>query len=134
MRVDKMTLAALEATLQSYDQEKAEEIPVIGMLSAGKDVLYQKAALLAGLLAEAGISADIVPTEGRVGDGSIPHQSLPSYAIALGGNVEALEETLRLGLQPIIGRIHEGRYLLDVRTLFESDFSVIVEALKEALL
>ena len=134
MRVDKMTLAALEATLQSYDQEKAEEIPVIGMLSAKEDALHQKAELLASLLAEAGIAADIVPTEGRVGGGSVPNQSLPSYAIALGGNVEALEETLRLGLQPIIGRIHEGRYLLDVRTLFESDFSVIVEALKEALL
>ena len=134
MRVDKMTLAALEATLQSYDQEKAEEIPVIGMLSAKEDALHQKAELLASLLAEAGIAADIVPTEGRVGGGSVPNQSLPSYAIALGGNVEALEETLRLGLQPIIGRIHEGRYLLDVRTLFESDFSVIVEALKEARL
>ena len=134
MRVDKMTLAALEATLQSYDQEKAEEIPVIGMLSAKEDALHQKAELLASLLAEAGIAADIVPTEGRVGGGSVPNQSLPSYAIALGGNVEALEETLRLGLQPIIGRIHEGRYLLDVRTLFESDFPVIVEALKEARL
>ena len=134
MRVDKMTLAALEATLQSYDQDKAEEIPIIGMLSAKEDALHQKAELLASLLAEAGIAADIVPTEGRVGGGSVPNQSLPSYAIAPGGNVEALEETLRLGLQPIIGRIHEGRYLLDVRTLFESDFSVIVEALKEALL
>ena len=134
MRVDKMTLAALEATLQSYEQGAAEEIPVIGMLSAREDALHQKAALLANLLTEAGIAAEIVPTEGRVGGGSVPNQSLPSYAIALGGNVEALEETLRLGLQPIIGRIHEGRYLLDVRTLFESDFSVIVEALKEALL
>ena len=134
MRVDKMTLAALEATLQSYDQEQAEEIPVIGMLSAKEDALHQKAALLASLLTEAGISADIVPTEGRVGGGSVPNQSLPSYAIALDGNVEALEENLRLGIQPIIGRIHEGRYLLDVRTLFEADFPVIVEALKEARL
>ena len=134
MRVDKMTLAALEATLQSYDQNKAEEIPVIGMLSAKPDQLHQKAALLANLLTEAGISADIVPTEGRVGGGSVPNQSLPSYAVALDGNVEALEEKLRLGIQPIIGRIHDGRYLLDVRTLFETDFPVIAEALKEALL
>ena len=134
MRVDKMTLAALEATLQSYDQNHAEEIPVIGMLSAGEDALHQKATLLANLLTDAGISADIVPTEGRVGGGSVPNQSLSSYAIALDGNVEALEEKLRMGLQPIIGRIHEGRYLLDVRTLFEADFPVIVEALKEAVL
>jgi L-seryl-tRNA(Ser) seleniumtransferase len=104
------------------------------MLSAKEDALHQKAALLASLLAEAGIAADIVPTEGRVGGGSVPNQSLVSYAIALDGNVEALEEKLRLGIQPIIGRIHEGRYLLDVRTLFEADFPVIVEALKEARL
>jgi L-seryl-tRNA(Ser) seleniumtransferase len=134
MRVDKMTLAALEATLQSYEQGAAEEIPVIGMLSAREDALHQKAALLANLLTEAGIAAEIVPTEGRVGGGSVPNQSLPSYAVALDGNVEALEEKLRLGMQPIIGRIHEGRYLLDVRTLFEADFPVIVEALKEAVL
>ena len=134
MRVDKMTLAALEATLQSYEQGAAEEIPVIGMLSAREDALHQKAALLANLLTEAGIAADIVPTEGRVGGGSVPNQILPSYAVALDGNVEALEEKLRLGMQPIIGRIHEGRYLLDVRTLFEADFPVILEALKEAVL
>ena len=134
MRVDKMTLAALEATLQSYEQGAAEEIPVIGMLSAKEDALRQKAALLARLLTEAGISVDIVPTEGRVGGGSVPNQSLPSYAIALDGNVEALEEKLRLGIQPIIGRIHEGQYLLDVRTLFEKDFPIILEALKEAAL
>ena len=134
MRVDKMTLAALEATLQSYEQGAAEEIPVIGMLSAKEDALRQKAALLARLLTEAGISVDIVPTEGRVGGGSVPNQSPPSYAIALDGNVEALEEKLRLGIQPIIGRIHEGRYLLDVRTLFEKDFPIILEALKEAAL
>ena len=57
-----------------------------------------------------------------------------SFAVAFSQDVNKLEQTLRLGATPIIGRIHEGRYLLDVRTLFESDFSVIVEALKEALL
>ena len=134
MRVDKMTLAALEATLQSYEHGAAEEIPVIGMLSAKPEALHQKAALLANLLTEAGIAAEIVPTEGRVGGGSVPNQSLPSYAVALDGNVEALEEKLRSGVQPIIGRIHEGRYLLDVRTLFEADFPVIVDALREAVL
>ena len=50
------------------------------------------------------------------------------------GDVNALEEKLRLGTIPIIGRIHEGKYLLDVRTLFEADFPTIVEAVKEASL
>ena len=134
MRVDKMTLAALEATLYSYENGTEEEIPVISMLAATEDTLQKKAERLAGLLHRAGIAAEIVPTEGRVGGGSVPNHALPSYAVALGRNVNALEKNLRTGLRPIVGRIHEGRYLLDVRTLFEEDFPTIVEALKEALL
>lgn len=134
MRVDKMTLAALEATLQSYENEQEEEIPVISMLAAKPEVLQRKAEKLAALLHNAGIEAEIVPTEGRVGGGSVPNHSLPSYAVAFDREVNALEEKLRLGIQPIVGRIHEGNYLLDVRTLFEEDFPTIVEALKEAVL
>ena len=132
MRVDKMTLAALEATLRSYETGNADEIPVIGMLSVSQENLKDKAEQLAALLAEAGMEVEIVPTEGRVGGGSVPNHSLPSYAVAFTGNVNALEEQLRTGLQPIIGRIHEGKYLLDVRTLFAEDFPTIVKALKEA--
>ena len=133
MRVDKMTLAALEATLRSYENATEEEIPIIGMLAAEPEILRLKAEKLAAMLDSMGIQAEIVPTESRVGGGSVPNHSLPSYAVAFSGNVNTLEETLRLGLRPIIGRIHEGKYLLDVRTLFEADFSTIVEALKEAV-
>ena len=62
----------------------------------------------------------------------MPNQILPSYAVAFERDVNKLEETLRKGIRPIIGRIHEGRYLLDVRTLLESDFEIIVEAVREA--
>ena len=134
MRVDKMTLAALEATLRSYEAGNAEEIPVIGMLAAEPETLYRKAQQLAAMLEAAGIDTEIIATEGRVGGGSVPNHILPSYAVAFSGEVTTLEEKLRLGLQPIIGRIHEGKYLLDVRTLFEADFPVIAEAVKEALL
>ena len=132
MRVDKMTLAALEATLRSYETDNADEIPVIGMLSASREALQEKAGKLAAILAEAGIETEIIPTEGRVGGGSVPNHILPSYAVAFTGDVNTLEEKLRLGIIPILGRIHEGKYLLDVRTLFESDFPAIVAALKEA--
>jgi len=92
----------------------------------------EKAEHLASLLNQAGVSCEIVPTEGRVGGGSVPNQSLASWAVALSGNVDALEEKLRLGNPPIIGRIHEGNFLLDVRTLWEEDFPLLVNALKEA--
>lgn len=132
MRVDKMTLAALEATLQSYEKN-CEEIPVISMLAATEEALQEKAEKLAAMLHSTGIDAEILPTEGRVGGGSVPNHALPSYAVAFGNDVSILEEKLRTGLHPIIGRIHEGKYLLDVRTLFEEDFPAIVEALKEAV-
>ena len=132
MRVDKMTLAALEATLRSYEADNADEIPVIGMLSASREALQEKAGKLAAMLAEAGIETEILSTEGRVGGGSVPNHSLPSYSVAFTGDVTALEAKLRLGATPIIGRIREGKYLLDVRTLFEADFSTIVEAIQEA--
>ena len=133
MRVDKMTLAALEATLSSYENDRSEEIPVLSMLSASPEELKSKAALLSSMLASAGIRADVIPTEGRVGGGSAPNHSLPSYAVALAGDVNALEEKLRLGLHPIVGRIHDGLYLLDVRTLLEEEFPTIVEAVREAM-
>ena len=132
MRVDKMTLAALEATLRNYETGNADEIPVISMLSVSQEDLREKAEQLSALVAEAGMEAEIVSTEGRVGGGSVPNHALPSYAVTFGGNVNALEEKLRTGLHPIIGRIHEGKYLLDVRTLFVEDFTTIVSALKEA--
>ena len=132
MRVDKMTLTALEATLRSYENGTEEEIPVIGMLAASPEDLRFKAEQLSVLLAKAGMETEIVSTEGQVGGGSVPNHNLPSYAVAFTGEVNALEEQLRTGLQPIIGRIHDGKYLLDVRTLFPEDFPAIVNALKEA--
>ena len=133
MRVDKMTLAALEETLRSYARCTETEIPVIGMLAAESHTLQAKAKRLQAMLGEAGISAEITPVDSRVGGGSVPNQDLPSYAVAFTGDVNKLEETLRLGMQPIIGRIHDGRYLLDVRTLWEEDFPVIVAAVREAM-
>ena len=133
MRVDKMTLAALEATLQSYEAGTEEEIPVIGMMAASPDALKEKARLLLAALDEAGIPAQLAETAGQVGGGSVPNQDLPSFAVAFDGNAVALEQKLRLGLHPIIGLIRSDRYLLDVRTLRTEDFPIIVEAVREAL-
>ena len=133
MRVDKMTLAALEATLRSYETGCLTEIPVLDMLSAPSETLRQKAETLAAMLRSSGVHVSVVPVNSQVGGGSVPNQNLPSFAVAHTGNVNALEKTLRLGLRPIIGRIHNDAYLLDVRTLWEEDFPVIAAAIKEAL-
>ena len=63
---------------------------------------------------------------------SISNQQHLAFCIGNMGDVNALEAQLRGGIVPIIGRIHEGKFLLDVRTLFEEDFPLIVQALREA--
>lgn len=133
MRVDKMTLAALEATLRSYADCLWNEVPTMAMLAASSDELKEKAGILLDQLRQAEVSAQLVAVEGQVGGGSVPTQTVPSWAVALEGDVEVLEKKLRLGENTIIGRIHDGKYLLDVRTIWMEDFPLIVRALKEAM-
>ena len=136
MRVDKMTLAALEATLRSYEAGKATaEIPTIAMLAVSQEELKAKAETLCAGLVAAGCNAEVVATEGQVGGGSVPTQMLKSFAVALvpkRGSVDEMEEKLRLGEPAIIGRINHDRYLLDVRTLKAMDYAEIIKAATEA--
>lgn len=129
LRVDKMTLASLEETLRLYEAGQAEHIPVIRMLTEKEKELELRAHIFARTLAEKGISVDILPCQSQVGGGSLPGVLLPSFAISPRGDAKALEEKLRGHEPPIIGRIHEGRFLLDVRTLWENDLSILAEAL-----
>ena len=133
MRVDKMTLAALEATLRSYADGIWNDIPTMAMLAASAVELKEKAGVLLDQLRQAGVEAKLVAVEGQVGGGSVPTQTMPSWAVALDGDVESLEKKLRLGENTIVGRIHDGKYLLDVRTIWVEDFPLIVRALKEAM-
>lgn len=138
MRVDKMTLAALEATLRSYAEgTELEEIPTLAMLGAKPEELRVRAESLCKLLADAGIDAEVQPEQDQVGGGSVPTQLLPTFVTAVRpktGSVDALEAAMRLRERPIIGRIAHERYLLDARTLREEDFACIVEALTETAL
>ena len=130
LRVDKMTLAVLEDTLRCYDSGRAQSIPVISMLTVEKEDLQRQAQYLADKLRASGVNADILPCESQVGGGSLPGVTLPSFAVSPRGDANAWEEKLRRIVPPIIGRIHEGRFLLDVRTLRPGDDSAIVNALE----
>ena len=138
MRVDKMTLAALEATLDTYlDPKRAEaEIPTLRMLAAEPAELRVRAENLYQLLREQGIACEVIPEQDQVGGGSVPTQLLPTWAVAVDPckvSVDGLEERLRKSAEPpIIGRIVRDRYLLDLRTLWDEDFAYITRAVKEA--
>lgn len=138
MRVDKMTLAALRATLYSYiDPDTAlREIPTLSMLGASLESLENKAQHLCQQLRDVGIGAEVMETEDQVGGGSAPLVLLPSRAVAVSPGkltVVELEERLRRRELPIIGRISQNHYLLDVRTLREEDFPIITDAAAEVL-
>ena len=130
LRADKMTIAALEATLRVYFDVKAaeREIPVLSMLSATKEELKERAEKLLELIRESGGKAEIVSCKSVAGGGSVPGLELPSYAVVpsvQGRSAEGLEKFLREQQLPIIGRIEEGKLLLDVRTIFEDDFEYV---------
>lgn len=132
MRVDKMTFAALEATLKKYRDEKValRDIPILNMISASKDDMLAKAERLAAALTAANpdLDIDIVPVEDQIGGGSAPMVRLPGYAVAVamaGRSAKSLERQLRKLDVPVVARIQNDQLLLCVRTIFDDEFELI---------
>jgi L-seryl-tRNA(Ser) seleniumtransferase len=127
--IDKLSLAALEATLQLYrDPALARrEIPVLAMLDADRATLDRRAQRLARATGGA-----VVEAVARVGGGALPLLELPGPAVALDGDPVALAAALRVGDPPLIGRIHAGRLLLDPRTLRDDEIDAAAAAVAAA--
>lgn len=125
LRIDKLSLAALEGTL--LDWRDGEAVPATAMLSAAPAELKGRAEALAAVLAPL-CPCRVVETQGEVGGGSRPGEALPAWAVALEPAGE-LEAFLRGWRVPILGRIHRGKLLLDVRTLLPGDGEEIAAAL-----
>jgi L-seryl-tRNA(Ser) seleniumtransferase len=125
LRSDKLTLAALEATLRLYlDPQRAlVEIPVLRMLAVPATDLRSRSRRLARRMAAAvGEAAriEVVAETSAVGGGALPLTELPGFAVAVAPqnlSVDALAARLRHGRPPVIGRIQEGRFLLNLRTV-----------------
>ncbi len=135
MRIDKLSLAALAATLSLYrEPERARrEIPVLAMLEASDELLSARAERLALGIGEA---ASVVAASARVGGGALPLLELAGPAVAIDPRVDdpvAVARSLRLGDPPVIARIHEGRVLLDPRTLAEEEVEAVIGAVSSAL-
>jgi len=135
MRVDKLTIAALGATLGIYRQpERAlSEIPTLAMITATEDVVRARCDILARALRDAGIGARVVGTSASVGAGAFPTRDIPSAGVALDGNATVIEELLRTGRTPIIGRISDGQFLLDLRSVPPAHDARLTSAVVRAL-
>ena len=138
MRVDKMTFAALEATLMKYRDPKValRDIPVLRMISASGEEMRQKAERLADTIMRTnpGLKLDIVPVEDQIGGGSAPMVRLPGWAVSVKDGMESADRTerkLRRADVPVIARINEDRLLLCVRTIADSELDIVADALKK---
>jgi L-seryl-tRNA(Ser) seleniumtransferase len=131
LRVDKLTLAALEATLLLYREPKRAmaEIPTLRMLGASVDDLRSRAkALSKGVT-----GAEVVESEANVGGGAFPAAVIPSVALAIRGEAKRLEQRLRLGDPAVIARVADDRVLIDLRTVAADDDGVLASAISAAL-
>jgi L-seryl-tRNA(Ser) seleniumtransferase len=137
LRADKMTLAGLEATLALYrDPARARaEIPVLAMLTCPADILERQARQLASWIASEWRPI-IAPGQSAVGGGSFPQATLPTWLVVLDpGSIgsDGLALRLRLGNPSIVTRVHEGKVVLDPRTLPEHALDRVAAALNDAI-
>lgn len=141
LRIDKLTLAALESTLQLYrDIPKAlAQIPTLRMLCHQLPEIEQRARNLADALAELkhkGLRTRVCNLPSRVGGGALPTIELPSCCVAAtiqGLSANAIDKALRSFDPPIIGRIENDLYIMDLRTVLEDEPELIVQAFQQLL-
>ena len=133
LRADKLTYAALEATLREYATGRAvETVPVARMISMAADEIGQRAAVVTARLAEAGIAADTIDGASTIGGGSAPESTLPTRLVAVALPAERLAAALRAGDPPLVARIQADRVVLDLRTVDPSHDSLVVELVVRA--
>ncbi|MBM7613856.1 L-seryl-tRNA(Sec) selenium transferase [Alkaliphilus hydrothermalis] len=139
-RVDKLTMAALEATLKYYlDEEEAiKKLPTLRMITETIEPIHQRAVALLNIILKENLDVDIKIKDdySQVGGGSLPLEKLPTKVLQLTSSklsVNQLEEGLRLNKTPIITRIQGDKLIIDLRTIKERDFPIICDALKKVL-
>ncbi len=134
VRVDKTALAGLEATLRLYrDPETAlREIPVLAMLSASLEVLRERAEMMAASISGAGVAAEVIETTSVVGGGTYPGVELESCGVRVDSKEEGadpLAARLRGACVPLVGRVEDGAFWIDLRTVLPWQDTVVVDLL-----
>ncbi len=131
LRPDKSTMAALEATLRLYRDPDAarREIPTLAMITADPATLRRRAARLKRKLGR----GDLVPGSSSVGGGAFPEAELATTLVALeASSCDDVLAALRRHQPPVIARAHEGKVVLDVRTIADDEFDIVADAVRQA--
>jgi L-seryl-tRNA(Ser) seleniumtransferase len=133
LRVDKLTYAALEATLLAYVKGEHDAIPAARMMRLSKEEIGRRAESIAKRIHSPVLLAELVDGESVIGGGAAPSAVLPTRLLAItceGSSANELSERLRASDPPIIARVEEGRVLLDLRTVFPEQDEVVTNGLK----
>jgi L-seryl-tRNA(Ser) seleniumtransferase len=131
LRLDKLTLAALEATLRLHADGQQAKIPTLRMMGQGQAQLAERAERLAAMI---GPPAQVEPSVGFTGGGTLPSAPIASMAVSLGvADPEGLAARLRVLPVPVIGRIARGTFLADVLTIEDDDIAAVAASVREAL-
>ena len=135
LRVDKVTLAGLGATLAHYERgEATRAVPVWRAIALAPEALAARARAWLAALGEAGAGCEVRESRSAVGGGSLPEVTLPTSVLALpGGNPDALLARLRAGDPPVVGRIEADRVVLDPRTVMPWEDEVVVRGVQAAI-
>ncbi len=141
LRIDKFTLAGLEAVLRLYynEADAVVNIPTLRMLTESASLVRKRADILYDLLADAGeeyAEISIMAVESRVGGGALPEHGIVSWAVALMPkkiSVASFEERLRCQKIPVIGRIEQNLFLLDMRTVQQHEITALADILLQVL-
>lgn len=132
LRVDKLTYAAVEATLMEYVRQNHDSIPFLRMMRLPADDVRKRAESVRANASASGLRVEIVAGESLVGGGSAPTSTLPTFLLAITSqslSADELATRLRRNNPPIVARVEEGKVLIDLRTVFEEEDSQIVRAL-----
>ncbi len=136
LRIDKLTLAALEATLRLYlqPQQALEEIPVLKMFACGLQSQQERCQRLLDNLQQAQLPVGLALVEdvARVGGGAMPLAELPDWAVELSprnDSVAELSQRLRVATPAVVGRVQNDRLLINLRSVTESEFPVLQQVL-----
>jgi len=135
LRVDKLSYAALEATLMEYVRQNYDAIPFARMVRMPAAEIERRAlAMQTELQSAAKLKVEIVPGESLVGGGSAPSSTLPTHLLAITCeklSADELAANLRRHQPPVVTRVEDGRVLIDLRTVFENEEAEVVAALIE---
>jgi L-seryl-tRNA(Ser) seleniumtransferase len=132
VRIDKLTLAALEATLRQRLTGRLEEIPVERMIRAPVGDVRRRAAMWSVKLEERGVPVTLVAGESAIGGGSVPGHALPTVLLSITGPASRLAAALRRGEPPVIARIEKDACCLDPRTVLKGEDETLIDAVEVA--